>query len=359
VGTTVQVEQDRWAYLDARLFVAGTASSSILARDVQLAYKKYGAFTFVAKPLNGAQTELAAGADFGDTTIQLTNSAIFPRTAGTLIINPGVGVEIIDFTSNDLAGNLNIPSGIQTAGAPAFAAGTTVQFSYATTLIYNVLAGATSIVVADSAIFPPGFGKVKIYNSSVSEEVEITSNVTSGGGLSFSTALVNPYTAGDRVELIEWYELTSGPDGYYSILFTPEELDTREQFLYTLRRFAGPPAPGAAIDEFERTIDIIRATTGGTEPAPSLATCVIKDHILNLSGSPLQNTGVSARLLALPTIMSSVGVYDEIVSTKTDANGFFQLTLIQGATVDIVIPSTGYRRTIVVPSTTSANLFEI
>ena len=193
----------------------------------------------------------------------------------------------------------------------------------------------------------------------MSEEVEISANVTSNGALTLSTALVNPFAAGDKVELVEWYEIKGGPDGYYSILFTPDELDTLDQFLYVMASFGGPPAPGSVINDFERTIDIIKATSAESEPAPTLSTCIIKDHILDLSGSPIQNTGISARLLALPAIISSVGVYDEIVSTKTDANGFFQLTLIQRATVDIVIPSTGYRRTIVVPSTTSANLFEI
>ena len=42
--------------------------------------------------------------------------------------------------------------------------GTVVQFSYATALTYNVLAGATSITVGDSTLFPPGFGRIRIYN---------------------------------------------------------------------------------------------------------------------------------------------------------------------------------------------------
>ena len=189
--------------------------------------------------------------------------------------------------------------------------------------------------------------------------VELSGNVLSTGTLTFQPGLAHDFVAGAKVELVEWYEITDGPDGYYSVLFTPEELDTLDQFLYVMGAFGGPPAPGSVIDNFERTIDIIKATSAESEPAPSLSTCIIKDHILDLSGVPLQNIGVSARLLALPAIISNVGVYDEIVSTKTDANGFFQLTLIQGATVDIVIPATGYRRTIVVPSATSANLFEI
>jgi len=359
VGTTVQVEQGRWSFLDARILNRVVFPTlNVLARDIKVAYKKYGAYSFIVKPLNTAQTELAASANLGDITVRLDNSVIFPRTAGTLILDPagaGLGPEIIDFTSNDLVGNLNVPSGIQTA--PAFPLGTVVQFSYATELTYGVLADATTIDVSDITIFPPGFGKIRIYNVTTSEEVEISANV--GATLTLSTALVNSFAAGDKVELVEWYEIMGGPDGYYSVLFTPDELDTLDQFLYVIEAFDGPPAPGTSIDDFERTIDIIKATSAESEPAPTLSTCIIKDHILDLSGSPIQNTGISARLLALPAIISSVGVYDEIVSTKTDANGFFQLTLIQRATVDIVIPSTGYRRTIVVPSTTSANLFEI
>ena len=365
MGTTVQVEQGRWSFLDARLFVGAVPHTGSTAHDVKIAYKKYGDFTFTTKPLNGAQTTLSVAGNTDDISVTLADSAIFPRTAGTLILDPagaGSGPEIIDFTSNTIAlgGVLNVPSGIQTAGAPPFPIGTVVQFSYATALTYSVLAGATSIIVDDSTFFPPGFGRIRIYNVSNSEEVELSANITSNGELTFKTALGNPYAVGDKVELVEWYELPGGVapaiDGYYTTLFNPYELDTLDQFLYTIVQYSGG---GPSIEEFERTIDIIRATSAESEPAPTLSTCVIKDHILDLSGLPIQNTGISARLLALPAIMSSVGVYDEIVSTKTDANGFFQLTLIQGATVDIVIPSTGYRRTIVVPSTTSANLFEI
>ena len=38
MGTTVQVEQGRWSYLDARLFVAGpTAQAGVTADEVRVA----------------------------------------------------------------------------------------------------------------------------------------------------------------------------------------------------------------------------------------------------------------------------------------------------------------------------------
>ena len=359
MGTTVQVEQNRWSFLDARLFVAGTATSGIGEEEVRVASKKYGDFSFSTKPLNGTLTEVDALVSLGATTITLTDTTIFPRTAGTLIIDPGGVNEIIDFTSNPISApaTLNIPSGIQTPAG--FAAGVDVKFSYATEVTYSVTAGTTGVIVDDSSIFPPGFGRVRLYNATTSEIIELSSNLESANTLGFKTGLVNPFTAGDKVELIEWYELTSGPVGYYSILFSPGELNTLDQFLYTIITYAGPPLPGVTIDEFERTIDVIRATSVESEAAPALSTCVIKDHIADLSGAPIENVSVSARLLALPTLVSGVGVNNQIVTAVTDTNGFFQMTLIQGATVDVIIPSTGYRRTIVVPSTTSANLFEI
>jgi hypothetical protein len=360
VGTTVQVERGRWSYLDARLFVGGNAQAGITADEVKVAYKKYGAFSFNVKPLNGAINFLAVDADFGDTTLTINDSAIFPRSAGTLILDPtgiGAGPEIIEFTSNDIAtGILAVPLGVQTAGAPAFGAGLPVQFSYATSLTFPVLAGATGAVVGDSSIFPPGFGRVRLYDDAgLSEIIELQANVTSSNAISFTSALVNPFSAGDKVELVEWYEVdTNSPGGYYSILFNPAELNTLDQFLYTIEEYAA-----LAIEDFDRTVEVVVATSAPTESAPVVATCVIKDHLLDLSGAAVENEGVYARLLALPSLIVGVGVEDRIVSAKTDANGFFQFTLVQGATVDVIIPSTGYRRTIVVPSTTFANLFEI
>lgn len=357
MGTTIQVEQDRWAYLDARIFQGGAAEPLLVPATVKVSFKKYGDFSFSIKPVNGVQTTTSATVNVDDTTIKLAEPTLFPKTAGTLIIDPGGVHEIIDFTSNPLTGptvgTLNIPAGIQTPAG--FVLGTTVQFSFATEVSFSVTAGATGVVVDDSSIFPPGFGRVRLYNATTSEIIELSSNLESANTLGFKTGLVNPFTAGDKVELVEWYELTSGPSGYYSILFNEDDLDTLDQFLYTVSATTGGPP----IDDFERTVDIIKATSADSETAPNLSTCIVKDHIADLSGAPIENVSVSARLLALPTIVSGVGVENQIVSTTTDANGFFQMTLIQGATVDVVIPSTGYRRTIVVPSVTSANLFEI
>lgn len=358
MGTTVQVEQGRWSFLDARLLNAGSPVISVLERQIKVAYKKYGAYSFLVKPLNGAQTLLkGGGAAIGDTTITVEDSSIFPRTTGTLIIDGGGVPEVIDFTSNDSAtpGTFTVPSGI----TAVHAADVMVQFSYATELTSDAPIGATKLYVGDTSLFPPDFGRIKVFNIGASEVVEISSVLTATKEITLASPLTVGFSVGDKVELVEWYEVdTNSPGGYYSLLLSPTELSALDSFLYTIDAYSLAAAP-VAFGEFDRTVDVIKATSAETEIPPALSTCILKDNIVDLAGNPVQNISVSARMLSVPRVAQGVGVEDLVVTSTTDANGFFQLTVLQGATVDIVIPKVGYRRTLVVPGTTSANLFEV
>lgn len=216
------------------------------------------------------------------------------------------------------------------------------------TLSLAVASGAKTITLADSSSFPPT-GKLKVS----SETVAYTSNNVSTNTITLSSGLGSAYSSGTTVTRIDLFELGT-ITGYYSILFTPDELSALGPFVYFVS-----DASGTDFETFIRTVDVVPATGVDTEAAPTLSTCVLKDHLLGLDGSPVQNKPVSARLLALPSIVGSAGIVDTVIATKTDKNGFFQLTAPQGATLDVTIPSIGYRRTIVVPSSTTANLFEI
>ena len=359
MGTTVQVEQGRWSFLDARILNAGTPVLNLLAREIKVAYKKYGAYSFVVKPVNGMQTLLkGGGAAISDTTITVEDSAIFPRTSGTVIIDVGGAPEIIDFTSNNTAtGVLTVPTGIQAVHA----ADVVVQFSRSTYLTSDAANGATTLYVNDTSLFPPDFGKLKLYNVLTSEEIEISAVITASNEITLASPIVagGGFSADDKVELVEWYEIdTNSPGGYYTLLLSPVDLSTLDSFLYTVASYGGAVVP-IAFDEFERTIEVVVATSAESESAPTLETCILKDNVVDLAGNPVQNISISARLLAVPGVAQNVGVKDQVVTATTDANGFFQLTVLQDATIDIVIPKIGYRRTLVVPSTTSANLFEV
>lgn len=215
-------------------------------------------------------------------------------------------------------------------------------------------ASDTSVTLTDSSSFPP-FGKAYVEN----ELVEYTANNVSTGTLTLSSGLSSTHSSGVTVTRIDWINLSSGiasagsTEGYYLILFTSSELDTLGTFTYSVVFDTGT-------DEIVvRTIDVVAASGVDTESAPSVSACILKDHIVGLDGTPTENVSIYARLLSLPTLASSAGIIDQVVSAKTDANGFFQLSVPQGATLDVTIPAIGYRRTIVVPSATLQNLFEI
>ena len=226
--------------------------------------------------------------------------------------------------------------------------------SVSTTLSDTVSASATTIKLTDSSSFPP-FGKAYVEN----ELVEYTANNVSTGTLTLSTGISGGHSSGVTVTRIDWMNLSSGiasagsTEGYYLILFSDTELNTLGDFTYSVVFDTG------ADEIVVKTVEVVAATGVDTESAPSLDTCILKDHVLNLDGTAAQNVAVYARLLALPTFAASAGIIDQVVSAKTDANGFFQLSVPQGATLDVTIPATGYRRTILVPSATLQNLFEI
>ena len=215
-------------------------------------------------------------------------------------------------------------------------------------------ASDTSVTLTDSSSFPP-FGQAYVEN----ELVEYTANNVSTATLTLSSGLSSTHSSGVTVTRIDWINLSSGiasagsTEGYYLILFTSSELDTLGTFTYSVVFDTGT-------DEIVvRTIDVVAASGVDTESAPSVSACILKDHIVGLDGTPTENVSIYARLLSLPTLASSAGIIDQVVSAKTDANGFFQLSVPQGATLDVTIPAIGYRRTIVVPSATLQNLFEI
>lgn len=91
---------------------------------------------------------------------------------------------------------------------------------------------------------------------------------------------------------------------------------------------------------------------------PTIPTTVIFGTLLDPAGDPVENACVSAKILATPAIFDGVVISSSLTTVRTDASGYFTLTLITGAQVDVFIPSANYRRTITVPAT-STSLFDI
>lgn len=92
--------------------------------------------------------------------------------------------------------------------------------------------------------------------------------------------------------------------------------------------------------------------------APTIPTTVVFGTLLDPAGDPVENACVSAKILATPAIFDGVAITSALTTVRTDSSGYFTMTLITGAQVDIFIPSANYRRTITVPAT-STGLFDI
>ena len=226
--------------------------------------------------------------------------------------------------------------------------------------------GSTVITLNDSSGFPPRYGRIQLDplgGGGGSEIFDYEFNDVSTGQITLksgeSTAF--EHAAGETVLRIDWVEPDNTVAGNYLLLFTPTELDTTDLFTYQVVNGLAPPVPPATylFEPFQNTVDIVDTGDPGTLLAPSLATCKLYGHVLDLQSAAVQNSAISARLLAVPATTNNTGLSDTTVSAKTDANGYFEFAVVQGATIDVVIPDIGYRRTIVVPSTTLAKLFEL
>lgn len=83
---------------------------------------------------------------------------------------------------------------------------------------------------------------------------------------------------------------------------------------------------------------------------PELERTTIVGHTVGLDGRPIAGATVSARLVSLPLVLGGMAVAGDAVITRSDEDGFFALSLVRGATVDIEIAALFYRRTLIVPT---------
>lgn len=216
--------------------------------------------------------------------------------------------------------------------------------------------GTTTIKLLDTSQYPPENGYIHLDPGGGNDEkLEYTYNNVSTGELTVA-ATTKVHAGGETVGRIDWVEVSaSKAPGSYLLLLPPSILNTVDLFTYIVTNIGG----GGAFEPYYNTIDIIGSTDPVTLTTPSLAICKLYGFVINLAGAAVINTGISAKLLAVPSTMSNAGIYDNIVSAKTDANGYFEINVLQQATVDVVIADIGYRRTITIPSATSAKLFEL
>jgi hypothetical protein len=148
--------------------------------------------------------------------------------------------------------------------------------------------------------------------------------------------------------------------GVYELLFSTSELDTLGSFLYVANGNGSLPLPN--IRQFVGQAFILSSSTF-TPGTISLSTNILTGNIIDLNGVAMPNVAVSARVLAMPTLLGTTpnrgGITTDIVSARTDSAGFFALELVQEAVVDVTIPRINYRRTLTVPTNSTDILFDL
>lgn len=109
---------------------------------------------------------------------------------------------------------------------------------------------------------------------------------------------------------------------------------------------------------------VTTATTAPPLPSPAFTPPItaIFGYIYNSAGEPVEGVSVVARVTQQPTIIhpttDGILISSDFLTTATDETGFFTISLLTGATVEFIITDANYRRTVVIPGSTT-NLFDI
>jgi hypothetical protein len=95
----------------------------------------------------------------------------------------------------------------------------------------------------------------------------------------------------------------------------------------------------------------------GVPVSPAL--CTVFGTLTDLAGSALLNTGVRATVVSHPTLVGGAGVSVETPETFTNAAGYFELTLLRGAVVNLEIDAIGLRTQVTIPAAATADFITL
>lgn len=84
----------------------------------------------------------------------------------------------------------------------------------------------------------------------------------------------------------------------------------------------------------------------GTPAIPKTTIC---GYLVTLDEHGKAKAQVTARVASFPLVVGGAGISNDVVTAETNAEGYFELELVTGASVTIQIPSINYTRNIIVP----------
>jgi hypothetical protein len=134
--------------------------------------------------------------------------------------------------------------------------------------------------------------------------------------------------------------------GAYLLSLDASELDTLGTLLVLV---TGQPSMVPGILPSLTSAEVVAARQFRAA-RPDLPATVLIGQIAGLDGRPIARATLTATLLQAPLVLEGIAVAGDAVIGASDDDGFFELPLLSGATVDVEIPALRYRRTLVVPT---------
>ncbi len=119
---------------------------------------------------------------------------------------------------------------------------------------------------------------------------------------------------------------------------------------------------GAAVRTTVLTAFVAEVVPTSPTTTPEPPRTAIFGFLKEPDGSAVVNATVSVKILSTPYINNAgddgILITDGLLVTRTDASGFFTISLITGSIVEFFISSANYRKSLTVP-VASTNLFDL
>lgn len=143
-------------------------------------------------------------------------------------------------------------------------------------------------------------------------------------------------------------------DGFYALYLSEDDTDTVGLFY---ARITGSGLRSGLVDAY-----VDDAVPDSPVVGTPVTTTALFGHVYKANGDPHPNVSVQVRIVSQPTMLhpgtEGLVLSDSLVTTRTDAAGYFIITLVAGTAVDFMIPAANYRRFFTVPSS-NQNVFDI
>ncbi len=186
--------------------------------------------------------------------------------------------------------------------------------------------------------------------------LELTADGSAATGLTFADVTADLRKEGGAFTpmVLDGVNFTETGGGFYQLDLAAADNDTLGN---SSVRVSGATIRTTLLSAF---VAEVVPTSPTTTPEPPRT--AIFGFLKEPDGSAVVNATVSVKILSTPYINNAgddgILIADGLLITKTDASGFFSISLITGSIVEVFISSASYRKSFTVP-VVSTNLFDL